>query len=100
MQAKNTALEKIENGFGDTAMSGGACTSTPLNAACGGGGVSMREQDNLLDLVEEISRLQLGMVPFIMMLLLVLFSSQGCNNTVHSNQVDNLQNKYLSMMYR
>ena len=65
----------------------------------GMGGAPARDDKNLLDLAEQIMSLELGMVPYIIMLLMVLFSSQGCN-TLYSGIVDSLQNKYLSLMYR
>jgi len=80
-------LWKIESGFGDMGLSGGA------------GVPASRDDKNLLDLAEQIMALELGMVPYIIMLLMVLFSSQGCN-TLYAGIVDSLQNKYLSLMYR
>ncbi len=78
---------QIKSGFGEMGLSGGA------------GVPASRDDKNLLDLAEQIMALELGMVPYIIMLLMVLFSSQGCN-TLYAGIVDSLQNKYLSLMYR
>lgn len=54
---------------------------------------------SLLHLAEEIWKLKLERGTFLILLLVVLFSSQGCN-LQSCFMVDRFQNKYLALLYR
>jgi len=57
------------------------------------------DASSLLQLAESIWRLQLGRSVYLLLLLLVLFSSQGCSLQEQAT-VDRFQNKYLALLYR
>ena len=70
----------------------------------GGGGTSsgpgvVEQESGLLALAESIWALNLERSSFLILLLIVLFSSQGCD-TDASHVIDRLQNKYLALLYR
>lgn len=68
----------------------------------GGGNVPVMhddDRDTLLALAEEVSRLELNVVPFTIILLMVLFHLDN-SNTPYADIVNTLQTKYVNMLYR